>query len=446
MRLGCSRSLPSRFRRFGGPIARPSFRETRTVLSAFTAARAAELPGPDWLRALRAAAVERYEAAPAPSSIPESWRYSPIGEIDLESFAPASAAGGEGVPARKLAGAAATIVVRNGSLVSADINESAGVTVTTNDELPLLVPPEPDALTHLHDAFVPEVVVVRIAAGAVVDGAILIENVIDGEDTISFPHVVVDAGAQSEATVVEWSTSSDARLFVDPVTELHVGAAANLRFISLQDLGGQTWQTGHVLTTIGRDATLKAWVLSIGAAYGRTYVAATMAGQGGSAHIAGVYFGDEQQVHDVRSLQDHVGIRSISDFQLKGAVVDEARGVYTGLIRVQEGAKATESFLGNRNLVLSDGAHVDAVPNLEILNENDIRSCGHAAATGPVDEEHLFYLESLGIPTDAAQRLIVSGFFDDVLNDVPVAEVRDAVRADVARKLAKAKIAVTRVA
>jgi Fe-S cluster assembly protein SufD len=111
------------------------------------------------------------------------------------------------------------------------------------------------------------------------------------------------------------------------------------------------------------------------------------------------------------------------------------------MIRVHEGAKATESFLANRNLVLADGAHVDSVPNLEIVNENDIKSCGHAAATGPVDEEHVFYLESRGVPTDVAQRLIVFGFFDDVIAAIPVPGVHGPLRAAISRKLEKAEVA-----
>jgi Fe-S cluster assembly protein SufD len=134
-------------------------------------------------------------------------------------------------------------------------------------------------------------------------------------------------------------------------------------------------------------------------------------------------------------VQRHVTARGTSDFTLKGAVVDEARGVYSGVIVVEAGAKGTSAFLTNRNLVLSDGARVDSVPNLEIINENDLRSCGHAAATGPVDEEHLFYLESRGVPTEVAERLIVLGFFGEVLDEAPVHGLRELLRQAVAVKL-----------
>jgi Fe-S cluster assembly protein SufD len=185
---------------------------------------------------------------------------------------------------------------------------------------------------------------------------------------------------------------------------------------------------------------VNAWVVALGGKYARLYLDAQLEEQAAAADFAGVYFGDGDQVHDFRSLQDHHSSRSVSNLLLKGAVVDTAHAIYTGMIRVREGAKATESFLANRNLVLADGAHVDSVPNLEIVNENDIKSCGHAAATGPVDEEHVFYLESRGVPTDVAQRLIVFGFFDDVIGAVPVPGVREPMRDAVSRKLAKAEV------
>ena len=417
-------------------------------MSAFTRERSSQLGGPAWLQRRRAEAFEKLAAFDGsgnvvPTTEPESWRYSRIDELDLDRYDLAGtdgAAGHDAVQANvpHIAGAAAVVVVRNGRLLSADVT-ATGVSVDAApaDEPEFLPLPEPDGLTALHAAFVPEVVVVTVAPGTYVEAPIVIVNASDSDKAATFPHVVVVAGAGSEATVVEWATSAPTPLYVDPVTELQVGDTANLRHVLLQDLGEATWQTGHLLATVGRDATLKSWLLSIGGEYARTYVAATLPAQGATAKVAGVYFGDERQMHDIRSVQDHLGSRSVSDFQLKGAVVDEARGVYTGIIRVHEGAKATESFLANRNLVLSDGAHVDSVPNLEIVNENDIRSCGHAAATGPVDEEHLFYLESRGIPTDVAEQLIVYGFFDEVVAQVPVAEVRDHVREAISRKLAK---------
>lgn len=406
------------------------------------------MEGPAWLRTRRAAAAARFADAPLPTAQEEIWRYTPIGDLDLSGYAPApprtttTTAPGSFVEA--IQDRSALVLVVDGRVVSVDLDptiSALGVTVAAagDDPVALLTVPEPDALSALHDAFVPEIVVARVPDGVAVPGPIVVvSHVTAGGRTAAFPHFVVAAGAHSEVTVVDHWTSDEGPAVVSPVVEIHAGDGANVRYVGIQDYGRDTWSLGHLLARAGRDATIMAWVAAIGGDYARLYVDAHLDAQGGRAEIAGIYFGDEDQTHDFRSLQDHLATRSASNFVLKGAVVDRAHAVYTGLIRVHEGAKATESFLANRNLVLGDGAHVDSVPNLEIVNENDIRSCGHAAATGPVDEEHVFYLESRGVPADVAQRLIVFGFFDDVVSTIPTAAVREPLRRAVARKLEKA--------
>ena len=348
---------------------------------------------------------------PLPTTQEESWRYTPINDLDLDRYTP-------GDP-----------------IVSVDAPAPATVEVVERSDG--LAYPEPDGLTDLHDAMAKTATVVTIPKGSVVGSPIEVLITAPPGATAAFPHLVIDAGEASEATVVVTFIGADGGGLTLPVVEVRVGAAANLRYVESQQLATDAWQLGHLLASVGRDATLRGWVVATGGGYAREYISVSLPEQGSTAKISGVYFGDNDQVVDFRSLQDHAGSRSISDFQLKGAVVDRAHGVYTGLIRVREGAKATESFLGNRNLVLGDGAHVDSVPNLEITNENDIRSCGHAAATGPVDEDHVFYLESRGVPTPIAQRLIVSGFFEEILDSIPVGGVADAARHVVARKLEK---------
>ncbi|MBW3614295.1 MAG: SufD family Fe-S cluster assembly protein [Actinobacteria bacterium] len=336
---------------------------------------------------------------------------------------------------------AAVVVTVDGRLVQAVVGQAAaghGVTVgPATEAVQLLEPPDPDALTALHDAFVPEVVVIRVPDGVVVEGPVVVVQRATGAGVGAFPHLVVEAGAASQVTVVDHWVSDDGPAYVSPVVEVRSGDGAHVDYVGVQELGPEVWQTGHLLMSPGRDATLRSWLMALGGDYARLYVAASLAGQGGVAEIFGVYFGEDDQVHDFRSLQDHRASRSKSNLSLKGAVTDEAHGVYTGLIKVREGAKATDSFLANRNLVLGEGAHVDSVPNLEIVNENDIRSCGHASATGPVDEEHIFYLESRGVPTEVAQRLIIFGFFDEIVSSVPLPGLRDPLRRAVRRKLDK---------
>jgi Fe-S cluster assembly protein SufD len=419
-------------------------------LTAFTADRAATIAGPSWLRDRRAAAAERFATSELPTAADELWRYTPVGDLDLGRYTPVDAAAPvPAAPARSAVAAAVTdpagvITIVDGRLAAVEMGAAAtaaGVTVTStagpeaDGAVELLDLPDPDALTALHEAFVPEIVVIEVPAGVAVERPIVVVQHVVTAGVAAFPHLLVRAGANAEVTVLDSWTSADVDAFVAPVVELQPGDGAHVRYVGVQEFGPSVWSTGHLVARPGRDGNAKAWFVALGGSYARLYVDAGLTAQGASAEISGVYFGDGDQTLDFRSLQDHVGSRSASNFLLKGAVVDHAHGVYTGLIRVHEGAKATESFLSNRNLVLDDGAHVDSVPNLEILNENDIRSCGHAAATGPVDEEHRFYLESRGVPTEVAERLIVFGFFDDVVTTIPVDGVVDPLRLAVGRKL-----------
>jgi len=135
---------------------------------------------------------------------------------------------------------------------------------------------------------------------------------------------------------------------------------------------------------------------------------------------------------DFRTLQDHVAPRTNSDLLFRGAVEDQARSVYSGLVRIRPTAQRTNASQTNRNLVLSEGASAESIPNLEI-EANDVR-CSHASAVGPIDDDQLYYLQSRGLPPDVAERLIVFGFFEDVIDRLPLRGQEDALRAAVARK------------
>jgi Fe-S cluster assembly protein SufD len=160
-----------------------------------------------------------------------------------------------------------------------------------------------------------------------------------------------------------------------------------------------------------------------------------LAGESSESDLLAVYFGDGHQMLDFRTLQDHDAPHTRSDLLFKGAVEDHARSVYSGLVRLRPSAQKANASQTNRNLVLTEGAGAESIPNLEI-EANDVR-CGHAASVGPVEEEQLFYLMSRGIPRPEAQRLIVFGFFNEVLERIPVAEVRDSVSHAIEQELAR---------
>jgi len=198
-------------------------------------------------------------------------------------------------------------------------------------------------------------------------------------------------------------------------------------------LGRRVWQLGHQRAIGERDSTTQLATVALGGDYARVRTDARLVGQGGSTRQIALYYADGEQMHDFRTLQDHVAPRTNSDLLFKGAVQDHAKSVYTGLIRIGHEAKGSVAFQTNRNLTLSAGAWAESVPNLEI-ETNDVK-CSHASTVGPIDEDQRFYLESRGIPPEVAERLVVLGFFDEVLAQLPVGAMAGELRAGVEAKL-----------
>ncbi|HVE95104.1 MAG TPA: Fe-S cluster assembly protein SufD [Acidimicrobiales bacterium] len=405
---------------------------------------AAALGGPAWLAERRMAAAEEAAAAPMPSASQEVWRYSPIDDLDIERYTAAPAPAERGGALTPLADVdrAALVVVRDGAVVRLDIEAAAaaqGLTVTVLDGE--AVSPEflgasigeADAFTLRNDALASAPIVVRVPRNVVVEQPIVVVHEVTVTGSMTFPRLLVEAAQSSELTVLDITTSPDVEALVAPVVELHAAANATLRHQSIQDHGPRVWQIGMTGARIEQDARVVAATVALGGAYARIRTDSKVVGQNGRADLLAAYFGGADQIHDFRTLQDHHAPRTTSELLFKGAVTDTARSVYSGLIRIRHGAVGTAAFQTNRNLVLGDGAHADSVPNLEI-EENDVK-CSHASAVGPVDEDQLYYLEARGVPTDVAERLIVLGFFDDVIDRMPVKELRDLLRLAVATKL-----------
>jgi Fe-S cluster assembly protein SufD len=398
------------------------------------------------LRARRSAAVDAFATAALPSTEEEIWRYSRIDELELDDFALGGAPTGGDLPAATQAlvdaatDRAATVVVRNGRVVSAELSDALaakGVRVgragaDDADVLGAAIGQAPDAFVSLHDAFVVEPVVVDVPAGVTLPGPVVVVHLTEGEGVAAFPHLVVRAGADSEVSVLEVQASGDQPSLVVPVTEILAGRAARVGHVTVQQLGLATWQLGVQVSQVDAEATLRTTSIGFGGGYARLRTDCRMVGRGATGELDAVYFGEGDQTLDFRTFQDHVAPDCTSNLLFKGAVGGRSRSVYTGMIRVGKQARGTNAFQTNRNVKLSDGAWAESVPNLVIEN-NDVR-CSHASAVGPVDEEQRFYLESRGVPSDEAERLIVSGFFDEVLTRLPVAGVAPLLRGTVAAK------------
>jgi Fe-S cluster assembly protein SufD len=410
-------------------------------MTAFTPDAAASLPGRE---ADRRRAAARLAETPLPTAQAEEWRYSPIDDLDLTRFQPALRAGplpGQAVDDVLAAhpDRAATVVVVDGFVTSCDVDpgwagKGLAVDIDEGAGAGLGLRGDPgSALDELHDAFCPSPVQVRVRAGAAIEAPVVVVQVHTGNGGVSSPHLVVDAGADAEVTVVEHRTSVGGDGLALPLVELRAGPAARLRYVEVQDLGPELWQLGRQVSSVDAQASLVAGTAAFGGAYARVRFDCDLVGRGASGQLLAAYYGDGDQVLDFRTFQHHRAPDTTSDLVFKGALDDGSGSIYSGLIRIHPDGGGSNAFQTNRNVKLSDDAWAWSVPNLEIEN-NDVR-CSHASTVSPVDEEQQFYLHSRGVPPAVADRLIVAGFFDEVLRRLPSASVRDLARTRIAGKL-----------
>jgi Fe-S cluster assembly protein SufD len=406
----------------------------------------------------RRRAFEEYQALPTPSQETEEWRYTDLSDFEL-THAPNTPGGRaenlDDVPSEVLK-AAGEIGERAGLQIQHDSDvmvthldpalAARGVIFTDLDiaaaehtdlverTLHDLVPTERTRFTALHAAFRTGGTFLYVPRDTKVELPLQTLTYVDVEGAAVFPHTLIVVEAGAEVTFIERYASRDlSRAFSDAITEIHVGDGAHVRYAAIQDWGAGMTHLAIQRARTGRDADLRTLSLGFGADLARTETEVELAEPGGFSEQLGVFFADGEQHFDHRSSQEHVAPNCRSDLLYKGALRDRSRGVYSGWVYVRPGAQRTDAMQTSRNIVLSEHAKADAIPNLEI-EANDVK-CGHAASVGPVDDEALFYLESRGIPRDEAERLIVTGFFQEVLDRVRIDEVREGAEAAIADEL-----------
>ena len=271
----------------------------------------------------------------------------------------------------------------------------------------------------------------------IIDQPVFVDVVATGEAS-TFPGVHVAVPAGSDATVViRLRSASDAGSTVVPTVTATIGDNARLTLSIIQDWNYATRAFGRCAVRLQRDASLTLSEIGLGAKLGRLHLDVDFIGDGSHAKIYGAYFGEEDQVLDYRYFMNHIGTNTRADMFLKGAVADRALSVFTGMIRIEETGQRTESFQTNRNLILSDGASAQSVPNLEILN-NDVK-CGHGSSVGPLDQDQRYYLMSRGLTPKSADRLQVHGFFEAVVEQIPDDHVAGWARGKINSKYVKAQ-------
>lgn len=416
---------------------------------------------PDWLRDARLEAWRRFAATPMPDTRPEEWRYTEIARIldlDVLAFADESApvASPAGLPAGareaiERGDASARLVQSGASVVLRDVPDelaARGVVVTSLEaaarEHPELVrrhlgtaaTADEGKFAAMSGAFWTGGLFVHVPEGVKVEAPVRLLRRVTAAGRAAFGRVLVVAGRGAEFTVLDEMSSErmDERTLSLGAVEVFAEEGARVHYVSLQRWGRGVVHLSTDRFVAGRDARVTALYAGVGADVTRIDARCRLAAPGAHVDLLGVYIADDDQHFDHQTLQDHAAPHASSNLLFKGALNDRGRSVFRGLIRVHPGAQRTDAYQTNRNLILSSEARADSLPNLEIAAD-DVR-CSHAATVGQLDEEELFYLLSRGVPKREAMRLVVFGFFAEVLEQVELEGVRDELLAVVERKLA----------
>ncbi len=401
---------------------------------------------PDWLAPLRRRGLEVWSESSMPSAGDEDWKYVDL-DFSLDDYGPVPQPSGElgsDEYLEALGGSVARVTLVDGTVVDSEGDE---VTVGAISEMPeehvrsrygVAAPPDIDIFTAANHAFGPPGAAILVPARRAVTAPVVVDvqSVTDGAAV--FPHIMVIGGPGSEASVVVvYRSAPGARVLVCPILEVLADRNARLTVSVVQRLADSARMVAHHQFVADRDATLRIDEIGLGGRYARQRLGISLQGLGSSVKMGGIYFGDGRQVLDYRIHVTHYGPHTTSDIFLKGAVADRAQAVWAGLMRIENPAVGTSAFETNRNLVLSDGAKVHSIPNLEILTDD--LQCGHGSSSGPLDEDQLYYLMSRGLPTDKAERLLVRGFFNEILSKLAVPGLAPPSRAAVAAKFAGAQ-------
>ncbi len=384
----------------------------------------------------RLRALETHRATPLPDRVRHLWRYT-----DPSRLLPGSPGSPGPVPLPAIPdppeGGVVVVLVPGAApeIRASEGAREAGVRVVPLAEAPdglpgTAVPPEHGFFEALNAALWDGGAAILIPESTRLERAIRVMVV--APEGASLPRILVVAGRGSEASVVEEHVGGGASTRIVGVTELLVEAGANLRHVVLQRLapGARAHLTSRA--RVARDGGVSTVVASFGGGVVKMDLGSLLAEQGARSEIVGFVLGEGRQHMDHHTVHEHAAPRTWSNIDFKVALTGRARSAYTGLIRIETTAPGTEAYQENRNLLLSEEARAETIPELEILTD-DVQ-CTHGATVAPLDPEQVFYLSSRGIPGGEAERLIVRGFLEATLSRLPVS-VRSEVEAAVEERL-----------
>jgi Fe-S cluster assembly protein SufD len=387
---------------------------------------------PDWLRELRRAAFGTYSRLPMPSRTDEEWRRTDVSRLDPSQFLRFEYGGpdhkgcphsifGPNLPEGVIFGSLPLMAEEHRRLIE--------------PRLFSLLRIDRDRFAAFHAALFTGGTFLYVPDGVTIDQPLTALNESFDEGSAVLPHSLIIAGKNSRFNYLdEYKATHDSESgYRTGSAEIFLGEGAEVGYVSLQKWGRNTWHLGDQRARLEKDSRLKLFNVNLGGRFSKTRVEASLVGHGAEAELKALYFASGEQFFDFHTLQDHQVGNTRSDLLFKGALQDTARTVYAGLIRIEKGAARSDAYQANRNLVLSEHAKATSIPMLEIDN-NDVR-CTHGATVGPVDPQHLFYLRSRGIPEPMAKRMLIQGFFGDVLDRIPFDDARKLVEAELEARI-----------
>lgn len=408
---------------------------------------------PGWMLDLRLKAWRFYEEIPWPTGSEETWRRTKLTGLKIEEYLPL--AGTQAVDVLPAEAAESLAEVRSiGCMAFVDgaraVQETSseltakGVIFTDLDSAirrhPDLVQKafgsavvtDENKFSALHYAMWNSGTFLYVPRGVVLEQPLQVVIYQNVGRHAGFHHTLVLTEEGSSATLVEDLLGAEDGL-CDGAVELLAGSNSRLHYLQLQNLRDSSWNFSTQRMKLTRDSLLRHFIGSWGSRLTKAWINMELNGAGSHGELLGLYFPGGRQHLDHHTNQLHRAPGATSDLLFKGALKDRARSVYQGYIKVWPGAQKTSAYQANRNLMLSKTARADSVPGLEI-EADDVR-CTHGATAGQVPEEYIFYLMARGIDRANAERMIVQGFFEEVLNRIPVEGVRSKLETEITRKL-----------
>ena len=402
---------------------------------------------PDWFHDQQRAAWQQFEALPQPTRKDQAWRFSNVGLLDLAPFkisAPLFEDDRKNVLkySRGLDSYAGRMIFANDQLIERDV-----VSEDLKKRGVIFQPLERAIVEHadlfrkyfmsteatlgsakfaaLHRALVSSGTFLFVPRGVEIDQPIEIFHWLRHDNMSIFPHLLLVTDELAKVRVIEHfrSCSRTAPGFACGVNDLIAGPGAKVTYVCAQEWSSNVIALQMNSTTVDHDASAMSLNLHLGGKYSRFESLSRLIGEGGRSDLLAVAVAKHQQEFDARTLQDHISPHTASDLLYKNALDDHARTTFGGLIRVEPHAHFTDAYQKVRNLLLSDDAEANSMPGLEILADN-VR-CTHGATSGQIDEDELFYLRTRGIPVPVAQRLIVTGFLDEVIQRLDHAAIAE---------------------